>query len=66
MVNNMSILDRIMRVVVAVLIAGLYLQGKIFGWWGIVLVVVGVIFVITGAIGYCPMYQICKCPTKKS
>jgi hypothetical protein len=66
MVNNMSVLDRIMRLVIAALIVMLYVQGKIWGWWGIALVVVGVIFIITGLIGHCPMYKVCNCPTKKN
>lgn len=56
MKKNMGILDRCIRVLLAIAIAVLYLTGAISGGWAIVLGVIAVIFVVTSLIGFCPAY----------
>lgn len=56
MKKNMGSADRIIRLIVAVIIAVLYFTGKISGTLGIVLGVIAVAFVLTSAIGWCPLY----------
>ncbi len=48
--------DRIIRILLAALFAYLYFGGVVTGIWGIVLVVLGSVFLLTGLIGYCPLY----------
>ncbi len=48
--------DRIVRVVIAVVIAGLYYGGYISGTLGLVLLILAAVFVITSFMGYCPLY----------
>ena len=61
----MGIVDRVLRVAVAVGIAILYWQGIIEGTLGIVLLVLGGVFVLTSLVGFCPLYMPLKLSTKK-
>jgi hypothetical protein len=66
MTTNMGTTDKIIRIAVAVAIAGLYLGNVISGTFAIVgLAVVG-IFVLTSLIGFCPLYAIFGLSTCKS
>ena len=58
MKQNMGSLDRILRLVIAAVFAWLYISGTITGTWGIVLLVLGAVFVLTSFIGFCPLYKI--------
>lgn len=53
---NMGSLDRIVRVLLALAIAGLYFGGVLTGTLGIVLLVLAGIFVLTSFIRFCPLY----------
>jgi hypothetical protein len=53
---NMGKADRIIRVIVAVVIAVLFFTKVITGTLGIVLLVLGVIFLLTSLAGTCPLY----------
>jgi len=54
----MSSADRIIRILIAVVIAVLYWQGIISGTLAIILLVVGVIFLLTSLISSCPCYSL--------
>lgn len=56
--KNESRLDRIIRVIAAIVIAVLYFTGVISGTWAIVLGVLGAILLVTGLIGFCPLYKL--------
>lgn len=56
MKKNMGTSDRIIRVAVAAIIAALYFTGTISGTVAIVLLALGVIFVLTSLMGFCPLY----------
>jgi hypothetical protein len=58
MKQNMGSFDRILRIIVAVVIGILYFNGIITGTWGIVLLVLGGVFVLTSLVGSCPLYKI--------
>jgi hypothetical protein len=58
MQNNMCITDRVTRILLAVLIAGLYYLGYISGAVAIILGLVAVIFIVTGFLGICPMIHL--------
>ncbi len=65
MKRNMSNTDRIVRVVVAALFAYLYFSGTVAGTLGIVLVVLGAVFLLTSVIAFCPLYAPFKFSTNK-
>jgi len=65
MKSNMSSTDRIGRVIFAVLVLLLYTMDIISGGLATTLIVVGVIFVATSAIRFCPMYTLFGMNTNK-
>lgn len=56
MKKNMGTVDKIVRVVLAAAFAGLYFTNVVTGTLGIVLLVLGAVFLLTAAIGTCPLY----------
>ncbi len=56
MKKNMGSLDRILRIVVAAVIAVLYFMKVIDGTLAIILMVLAGIFVLTSLISVCPLY----------
>lgn len=65
MKQNMGSVDRIVRVVFAVLVAVLYFTDSISGTVAIILGLFAVIFLATSAMGFCPLYVPFKLTTKK-
>ncbi|MBS0010140.1 MAG: DUF2892 domain-containing protein [Bacteroidales bacterium] len=57
MKKNMGTADRIIRVIIAALIAVLFFTGVIEGTLGIILLVVAAVFVLTSFISVCPLYM---------
>jgi hypothetical protein len=53
---NMGTADKVIRILVAVVIAALYFMGTITGTLGIVLMVLAVVFVATSFLSFCPLY----------
>nr|WP_298995601.1 DUF2892 domain-containing protein [uncultured Allomuricauda sp.] len=58
MKKNMGGLDRTVRFVVAAIIAVLYFTGTVSGIFAYVLLALGVIFVLTSFISFCPLYTL--------
>lgn len=58
MKRNMGSLDKIIRVVIAAVIATLFLTNVITGTIGIILLVLAGIFVLTSLVSFCPIYAI--------
>ncbi len=63
--KNMGTTDRTIRTIAAVLIAILLVTGTISGVWGTILGIVAVAFLVTSALGFCPLYVPLKLSTKK-
>jgi len=66
MKRNMSNVDRIARVVLAALFAYLYFGGIVTGTVGVILVVLGAVFLLTAVVSFCPIYAALKLSTFKS
>jgi hypothetical protein len=56
MKTNMGSLDRLVRVVLAIAVGVLILTSVLSGVWAWILGALAVIFLITSAIGLCPLY----------
>jgi hypothetical protein len=56
MKKNMGSTDKLVRVIIAVIIAALYFTNTITGTLGIVLLVLAGVFVLTSVISFCPLY----------
>ena len=56
MKKNMGSADRIIRFLVAAVIAVLYFTGTIGGTLGLVLLILAGVFLLTSFISFCPLY----------
>ena len=65
MKRNLSNIDRIARVVLAAVFAYLYFGGILPGTLGLVLFVLGIVFVLTSVVSFCPIYAMFKWSTYK-
>jgi len=65
MKRNLSNIDRIARVVLAAIFAYLYFSGIVTGALGVVLLVLGAVFLLTAVIAFCPLYAPFKFSTYK-
>ncbi len=68
MKKNMGSTDKIVRIILAAVFATLFFTGTVKGVLGIVLVILGGIFLATSMISFCPLYSIfgmSTCPTKQ-
>ena len=67
MKKNMGSADRIIRTIIAIVVAFLYYNGTVSGTLGIVLLVVAGIFLLTSFVSFCPLYApfgLSTCKTK--
>ena len=62
---NESVVDRIIRVVVGIVILYLGWSGMVDGTLGLVLKIVGFVPLLTGIIGWCPLYALLGMRTKR-
>ncbi|MGZ3861922.1 MAG: YgaP family membrane protein [Bacteroidia bacterium] len=66
MKKNMGGADRVIRVIIAVIIAILYFTNVIQGTLGLVLLVLAGIFVLTSLVSFCPLYLLFGIHTNKN
>lgn len=69
MKKNMGTTDRIIRILLAAVFAYLYFGGIVTGTLGLVLVVLGGVFLLTSLVSFCPLYTLFglnTCSTKKA
>ena len=70
MIKNMGFADRLIRVLIALAVGGLYITGVISGTIAIVAVAVGAVLLLTSLVNFCPLYAIlgirtCRLPEEK-
>lgn len=68
MKKNMGTADKIIRIALAIIFAILYFTGTITGTLAIILLVLGIFFVLTSLVSFCPLYAIFgirTCPLPK-
>jgi len=56
MKKNMGTIDRVLRVILAAVVGVLFFTGVISGTAAVVLGILAVLFLLTGATGFCPLY----------
>ena len=56
MKKNMGLADKTIRIIVAVVFAVLYFTGIVPGAFGIVLLILGGVFLLTSFVSFCPLY----------
>jgi hypothetical protein len=58
--------DRIVRVILGIVLLYLGWAGVVSGGWGVFLKVIGFVPLLTGLIGWCPLYSLLKFRTNKA
>jgi hypothetical protein len=69
MKKNMGTTDRIIRVLLAAVFAILYFTNTVTGPFGIILLILAGVFLLTSIISFCPLYTLIglnTCPAKKA
>jgi hypothetical protein len=56
MKKNMGTIDKIVRILIALIVIGLYFAHVISGTLAIVLLVLSAIFILTSLMSFCPLY----------
>jgi Flp pilus assembly protein TadB len=62
---NESPVDRIIRVIVGIALVALGLLGVVTNVWMWVAFILGAILLVTGIVGFCPLYSLLKLNTNK-
>ena len=65
MKKNMGVIDRVVRILIAVVVAVLYFTHVISGTLGIILLIVAGILVLTSVVGLCPLYLLFGISSRK-
>jgi len=66
MKKNMGIADRVIRVIIAAVLVTLYFTNVLTGTFGIVLIVISGIFLLTSLVSFCPLYALTGMSTRTS
>ena len=56
MKKNMGTIDKVIRILVAVIVVVLWLTNVISGTLAIILLALSAIFIVTSILGFCPLY----------
>jgi hypothetical protein len=62
---NEGSIDRILRIIVGIILFALGLFGVASGAWMWVAYILGAILLVTGIVGFCPLYALLKLSTAK-
>ena len=65
MPKNMGLIDKLVRIIAAIVVAVLFFTGQISGAAAIVLGILAVVFIATSVLGTCPLYLPFKIDTRK-
>jgi hypothetical protein len=65
MKKNVGSIDRVIRILIAVVIVVLYFTNVISGTLGIILLILAAVFVVTALINFCPIWSMLGISTKK-
>ena len=56
MKKNMGLIDKVIRILIAVVVIALYFANIITGVLAIILLIFAGVFILTSLIGFCPLY----------
>ena len=61
---NESATDRVVRVIAGLVLLSAWVFGWMSGVWMVVFAIVGAILLLTGLVGFCPLYSLFGASTK--
>jgi hypothetical protein len=56
MKKNLGTIDKVVRILIAVVVAVLYFTGVISGALAVILLIVSAVLILTSIVGICPLY----------
>ena len=56
MKTNMGLIDKVIRILVAIVVIALYFTNVISGTLAIILLILAGVFILTSLLGFCPLY----------
>jgi hypothetical protein len=56
MKKNMGMIDKVIRIIIAVVVGILFFTNVISGTLGIILMIIAIVFLLTSLISFCPLY----------
>ncbi len=62
----MGAADRMIRLLLAAVFAGLYFTNTVTGTFGVILIVLAAVFVLTSLVSFCPLYPLLGINTCKA
>ena len=62
--RNMGIVDRIIRIALALVFVGLIVTGAVSGVFAVILGILAAVFAVTSVVSFCPLYLPFKISTK--
>ena len=65
MKKNMGGVDRVIRIILAVVVAVFLITGQLTGLAALILGIIALIFLLTSTVGFCPLYLPFKISTKR-
>jgi hypothetical protein len=65
MKKNMGTVDKVIRVLVAVIILVLYFTHVVSGTLAVILLIIAGVFIVTSLLGFCPLYLLFGLSTRK-
>jgi len=65
MKKNMGYADRVIRILAAVIVIGLYFTNIISGTIAVILLIISAVFILTSFVSFCPLYYPFGISTKK-
>jgi hypothetical protein len=63
MIINESATDRVIRVVIGLVLLAAWVFGWTAGGWTVAAAIVGAVLVLTGIVGFCPLYRLVNAST---
>lgn len=63
--KNMGLTDRAVRIVAAIIFGYLFFSGTVTGALGVILLILGIVFILTSLVSFCPLYLPFKFSTVK-
>lgn len=66
MKKNMGTTDRTVRILLAIIMGALYFTNTVTGAFGIILLVLAIVFLLTSFVSFCPLYTIFGFSTSKT
>lgn len=55
---NVGMIDRVIRVIIGLVLIGAFALNMVAAPWSYLAILVGIIALITGAVGTCPLYSV--------